>query len=95
MQPQGHLQLISSTVDDGADPQAALGAPRWYWEAGRAVSVESALDSVLVTRLRERGHEISIGDESLFGYGQAIWRLSEGGYVAGSEPRADGCAMAY
>ncbi|HEY2791427.1 MAG TPA: gamma-glutamyltransferase family protein [Micromonosporaceae bacterium] len=95
MQPQGHLQLISSTVDDGADPQAALGAPRWYWEAGRAVSVESALDSVLVTRLRERGHEISIGDESLFGYGQAIWRLSESGYVAGSEPRADGCAMAY
>ena len=29
MQPQGHLQVISSMVDRGLDPQAALDQPRW------------------------------------------------------------------
>ena len=29
MQPQGHLQVISSMVDLGLDPQAALDQPRW------------------------------------------------------------------
>jgi gamma-glutamyltranspeptidase/glutathione hydrolase len=96
MQPQGHVQLISSTVDDGLDPQAALGVPRWFWQSGRSVSVESALDRVLTDRLRERGHEISRAGGATFGSGQAIWKLPDGrGYVAGSEPRADGSAVAY
>ena len=30
-----------------------------------------------------------------FGMGQAIWRQPAGGYVAGSEPRADGQAAAW
>ena len=40
MQPQGHLQLISNTVDYGMDAQAALDAPRWYWAQDRRVHVE-------------------------------------------------------
>jgi gamma-glutamyltranspeptidase/glutathione hydrolase len=101
MQPQGHVQLLSATLDDGLDPQAALGSPRWYWRAGRAVLVESGLaagadGAALVARLRGRGHRVSIEPESAtFGYGQAIWRLPGGGYVAGSEPRADGCAVGF
>ncbi|BCB85667.1 gamma-glutamyltransferase family protein [Phytohabitans suffuscus] len=96
MQPQGHLQVITSTVD-GLDPQAALGAPRWYWQSGRAVLVEDGLaDAATLSELERRGHEITVGREpSTFGYGQAIWRLPGGGYVAGSEPRADGCAAGY
>jgi gamma-glutamyltranspeptidase / glutathione hydrolase len=97
MQPQGHLQLIASTVDDGLDPQAALNAPRWYWDSGRSVRVEAALDPAGVESLRARGHEITIDNGyGGFGYGQAIWKLPDGaGYIAGSEPRADGCAMAF
>jgi gamma-glutamyltranspeptidase/glutathione hydrolase len=96
MQPQGHLQVVMSTVDDALDPQAALDKPRWYWHAGIDVQVETSMAPDLVEALRGRGHEVTVGDTSTFGYGQAIWRLpDDAGYVAGSEPRADGCAMGY
>jgi gamma-glutamyltranspeptidase/glutathione hydrolase len=95
MQPQGHLQVVLSTVDDGLDPQAALDRPRWYWHAGRTVQVEAGFDGV--DDLRARGHEVSVVAEPAgFGYGQAIWRTpSDDGYVAGTEPRADGVALGY
>ncbi|HEY8474275.1 MAG TPA: gamma-glutamyltransferase family protein [Natronosporangium sp.] len=94
MQPQGHLQLLVRTLDEGLDPQAALDAPRWYWHAGKQVHVEPAYGEPVLAGLRERGHEVVAGG-AFFGYGQAIWRLPDGGYVAGSEPRADGCAIGY
>jgi gamma-glutamyltranspeptidase/glutathione hydrolase len=95
MQPQGHVQVVMSTVDDGLDPQAALDAPRWYWHAGRSLHVEPTMDAALVGSLQSRGHEVTVEDIH-YGYGQAIWRLPDGaGYVAGSEPRADGCASGY
>lgn len=101
MQPQGHVQLVTSTVDSGLDPQEALGLPRWYWHAGRLVHVEPALTATAagaaaVAGLRRRGHEVVVtGEVGLFGCGQAIWCRAGGGYVAGSEPRADGCAIGF
>jgi gamma-glutamyltranspeptidase / glutathione hydrolase len=94
MQPQGHVQVVLSTVDDGLDPQAALDAPRWYWESGRHLYVEPELDTAAADDLRRRGHEVTVESSSRYGRGQAIWRNAEG-YVAGSEPRADGCAVGY
>ncbi|HEX6685360.1 MAG TPA: gamma-glutamyltransferase family protein [Candidatus Limnocylindrales bacterium] len=94
MQPQGHLQMVLATVDDHLDPQAALGRPRWYWQAGKRLFVERDLEGV--DDLRRRGHEVTVTDDrGLFGMGQAIWRLSDSVYVAGSEPRADGQAAAW
>ena len=93
MQPQGHLQVVMSTVDDGLDPQAALDAPRWYWHAGRQVYVEPDLDGI--ADLRRRGHEVTVDESDLYGYGQAVWYRPDRGYVAGSEPRADGAAVGY
>ncbi|GLY25453.1 gamma-glutamyltransferase family protein [Micromonospora sp. NBRC 101691] len=101
MQPQGHVQLVSATLDAGLDPQAALGVPRWYWHAGRSVLVEPELTATAegraaVEALRGRGHEIAVaGEPGVFGYGQAIWRHGDGGYVVGSEPRVDGAAMGW
>jgi gamma-glutamyltranspeptidase/glutathione hydrolase len=95
MQPQGHVQLVMSTVDDGLDPQAALDAPRWYWPDGRALFVEPSLGGEAVEALRRRGHEVTVEDSSRYGNGQAIWCRPGGGYVAGSEPRADGNAVGY
>ncbi|SCL21049.1 gamma-glutamyltranspeptidase / glutathione hydrolase [Micromonospora nigra] len=96
MQPQGHVQLVSATLDGGLDPQAALDAPRWYWHAGRTVLVEETLDRATVAGLRARGHEVAVAPEpSVFGYGQAIWRRPGGGYVAGTESRVDGAALGW
>ncbi len=96
MQPQGHLQLISNTVDYGMDAQAALDAPRWYWAQGRRVHVEPRVPAAVRAALAARGHDITTDDAvDLVGCGQAIWRLAGGGYVAGSEARTDGCALGY
>jgi gamma-glutamyltranspeptidase/glutathione hydrolase len=101
MQPQGHVQLVLATVDDGRDPQDSLAQPRWYWHAGTEVHVEPGMVAddegrAAVDGLRRRGHAVTVGDTGRFGYGQAIWRLPDGaGYVAGTEPRADGLAIGY
>src|SRR5215510_10353520 len=84
MQPQGHVQVVVSTVDDRFDPQSALDRPRWYWHAGQDVRVESGLVATdegraAVEGLRRRGHDVMAADGvSGFGYGQAIWRLPDG-----------------
>lgn len=96
MQPQGHLQMIVNTLDYGLDPQASLDAPRWFWGEERWVQVEPTVPLAIVEALKERGHEMNVDDEVDFvGRGQIIWRLPSGVYVAGSEPRADGCAAGY
>ena len=97
MQAQGHLQVALHTIDGRLDPQSALHQPRWFWDAetGRVV-VEAAADPSVVAGLRSRGHEVAVAEHpATFGRGQAIWRLPQGGYVAGSEPRADGVPMGW
>ncbi|HEV7897928.1 MAG TPA: gamma-glutamyltransferase family protein [Planosporangium sp.] len=103
MQPQGHVQVVLAGVDDGLDPQQALDRPRWYWHAGTEVRVEPGMVAddegrAAVEGLRRRGHDVTVSEPGAlgFGFGQAIWRLPDGaGYVAGSEPRADGAAFGY
>lgn len=96
MQPQGHVQMVVNMLDYGMDPQAALDAPRWFWGEERWAQVEPAVDAAIVEGLRRRGHDIQVDDEVGFvGRGQIIRRLESGVYIAGSEPRADGCALGY
>lgn len=96
MQPQGHLQVVSSILDYGLNPQEALDAPRWCWEGGLRVAVEPQTPPVLVRQLAARGHRIIVAPDFFgFGRGQIIQRLKDGVYVAGSEPRADGIAVGY
>ncbi len=94
MQPQGHLQVVSGMVDHGLNPQAALDAPRWQVERNGVVLVESQTPPEVVAGLRDRGHEVVIERSRMsFGRGQIIVRSDDGVYAAGSEPRADGCAV--
>lgn len=90
MQPQGHVQVISHTIDGHDDPQTALDRPRWHWDAGRVVWLEPSAPAAIASELRRRGHDVHIGEGApQFGRGQIIWRVEEG-YLAASESRADG-----
>jgi gamma-glutamyltranspeptidase/glutathione hydrolase len=100
MQPQGHVQVLSALVDDGLDPQAALDLPRFcidVEEAGGEVAIEDGIPQETVAGLQILGHPtypVAGYERALFGRGQVILRDAESGSLcAGSDPRADGCAM--
>lgn len=97
MQPQGHVQVITSMLDEHYNPQAALDAPRWKWTEGRTVEVEPHFPDHLTQALMRRGHNVIKRTDSLsFGRGQIILRDSENGTLcAGTEPRTDGAAVAW
>ncbi len=100
MQPQGHLQVVVSIVDDHLNPQQALDQPRFCindGESGGGVSLEEGITSQVCSELTAMGHTISLvrgHERALFGRGQIILRDPESGVLCGgSDPRADGCAM--
>lgn len=94
MQPQGHLQVISAMIDHGLNPQAALDGPRWMVERDGTVRVEPQTPAEVVDGLRALGHVVEVERSRMaFGRGQIIVRSDDGVYAAGSEPRADGCAI--
>ena len=97
MQPQGHLQMVVNLRDYGLNPQAALDAPRWQVRMtpeSMQVWLEQSVPRSIVLGLMERGHQVHLTAEGRsFGKGQII--LQHGGvFIAASEPRADGLALA-
>ena len=101
MQPQGHVQVLSALVDDGLDPQAALDQPRFCIdvdESGGRVAIEEGIPEETFSGLEKMGHRVyrvTSHNRAIFGRGQVILRDPETGVLcAGSDPRADGCAMA-
>jgi gamma-glutamyltranspeptidase/glutathione hydrolase len=96
MQPQGHVQVVSSMIDFGLSPQAALDAPRWQWISGRKVKVEHAFSPPIAQSLARRGHDIDTAlDHGSFGRGQIILRNADGVLAGATEPRADGVVAAW
>ncbi len=100
MQPQGHLQTLVRMLDHAQHPQAACDAPRWRFNQGLEINVERSMDGATVSGLAALGHRIDVIDDSYqdFGAGQFIWRLGKpgvDGYVAASDPRRDGQAVAF
>jgi gamma-glutamyltranspeptidase / glutathione hydrolase len=106
MQPQGHLQVVVALADDNLDPQSALDRPRFCIQDGEAgsgagdggVALEQGIPARVMDELAEMGHPVEAVSghaRVLFGRGQIILRDSESGVLwGGSDPRADGCAMA-
>jgi len=98
MQPQGHVQVVMNTIDFQMNPQAALDAPRFCWKQGKMIDMESNMDSVVISDLCTRGHDLSLVDSSgphPFGRGQIIWKTDSGTLCGGTEPRGDGCMYGF
>jgi len=97
MQPQGHLQVGLNMVEFGMDPQAALDAPRFYWQNDKLVAFESTMPLETQLELARRGHALPPKDKQFhYGGGQVIVRDPETGVlIGGSEPRKDGCAIGW
>ncbi len=100
MQPQGHLQVVIAMLDDNLDPQVSLDQPRFCisdGEAGGNVDLEIGIHPEVISELAALGHavnEVSGHERAVFGRGQIIRRDPKSGVLfAGSDPRADGCAM--
>ncbi len=91
MQPQGHIQVISSMIDFNLNPQDALNAPRWQWMEDKKVEIETEVRKSLAEKLSEAGHDIDMKISDLtFGRGQIILRDDHGVYTGATEPRTDG-----
>ena len=90
MQPQGHLQVVMNMIDFNMNPQAALDAPRFRWDEGLKVSLETYFDIEIVEGLKAKGHDITIDPVSGgFGRGQIILNKKDH-YEVGTESRCNG-----
>jgi gamma-glutamyltranspeptidase/glutathione hydrolase len=101
MQPQGHVQVLLALVDDGLDPQTALDQPRVCLTSGTdesAVALEDGIPKRTVNKLAKMGHHVELikgHARATFGRGQIIISDGKNGMLCGgSDPRADGCAIA-
>jgi gamma-glutamyltranspeptidase/glutathione hydrolase len=93
MQPQGHVQVVSRMLVSNQNPQAAIDAPRWR-VVGDELWIEEHMPREAQRGLAARGHRLTPATDLDFGAAQIIRRL-DGGYVAGSESRRDGCAVGF
>jgi gamma-glutamyltranspeptidase/glutathione hydrolase len=96
MQPQGHAQLVSGIVDLGLSPQAGIDMPRLRIGEGKKLHLEKGL-SHIVEAISGMGYDAVVESaNAMFGGGQMIIRDPESGvYIAGTESRKDGIAIAY
>jgi gamma-glutamyltranspeptidase/glutathione hydrolase len=101
-QPQTQAAILTRRLFRRLGPQAAIEAPRWLYgrtwgTASRALSLEGRYSTELARDLQGRGHDVAMGGEwdDLFGHAHGIWIAPEGGFVGGSDPRADGGALGF
>jgi gamma-glutamyltranspeptidase/glutathione hydrolase len=93
-QAVGHAHVIGNMVDHGMDVQAAIDAPRAFFD-GDTTQVERSVPAKTVEGLEARGHDVALRPLPLGG-GQAIqidWE--RGVLIGGSDPRKDGLALGY
>jgi gamma-glutamyltranspeptidase/glutathione hydrolase len=103
MQPQGHLQLTVDMLAGNMDPQAAIDMPRFCIQSGTqngTIYFEDGVDERVIEELKRRGHKMTTGlmghKRALFGRAQIIKRDRRTGVLwAGSDGRADGCAIGF
>ena len=101
-QPQAHVQALTKLIDFNYDPQSALDALRFTILGGSAtgsVALEEGVRKTTIKSLKKMGHNVTVVEglgRSVVGNGQIIMRDPEHEvYIAGSDPRCDGCVIGY
>ena len=106
-QVQVNLQVLTSMMDLGADPQCALESPRWTssqsgqganWphDGDGKLTIEPGFGREILAGLERLGHRLTrVGPLEGPCSVQAIRVLDNGVRMAGSDPRRDGWAGAY
>lgn len=93
-QPVGQSHVLTNMVDFGMNVQEAIDCARAFHVAGKFEAERGIREDVL-KGLAALGHEIKLA-EMPHGGGQAILIDGANGVLqAGSDPRKDGCALAY
>jgi gamma-glutamyltranspeptidase / glutathione hydrolase len=93
-QANGHARFVSNLMDYGMHPQAAIDAPRSFFELGET-RVERGYSDGVRADLQALGHNVVVPDTPIGG-AQAILIDYENGVLEGaSDPRKDGCALGY
>ncbi|MCQ0972093.1 gamma-glutamyltransferase [Paracoccus sp. TK19116] len=93
-QPFGQSWMLSNMLDHGMDIQEAQDLARAFGYAGE-VTLERGIAPDVAARLAELGHQVSVAPTP-HGGSQGIFIDRESGVLsAGSDPRKDGCALAY
>jgi gamma-glutamyltranspeptidase / glutathione hydrolase len=102
IQPLIYAQLVSAIVDGAASVDAAVAAPRWAThhaadDADAALAVlEARFPADVVNGLHRRGHRVELVEpySPAMGHCHAIEAI-DGGFVAASDPRVEGAALAW
>lgn len=101
-QPQTQAAIFTRHVLFGAEPQAAVTAPRWLlgrtW--GTTVTklrIESRVAPDVVEALRRAGHDIEVVEPftDLMGHAGMIVRRGDGALEGAADPRGDGAVAAF
>jgi gamma-glutamyltranspeptidase / glutathione hydrolase len=96
MQAQGHEQIVIDIADLGANVQQAGDLARFrHDEISNTLMLESPLYALVGDQLRAMGHKIRSTNRAPMGGYQAIMRLPNGGYAAGSDFGKDGEAVGW
>ncbi|MDF0602999.1 gamma-glutamyltransferase family protein [Psychromarinibacter sp. C21-152] len=93
-QATGHAHFVSNLVDFGMDIQAAIDAPRSFFDiATGKLDLESTIDDAVAADLADMGHAVTRAPIGMGG-AQAIRRdVATGLLTGGSDPRKDGLAL--
>jgi gamma-glutamyltranspeptidase/glutathione hydrolase len=93
-QPVGQVHVLTSLIDFGQDPQAAIDAPRAFAYGGE-LQVERGVPAATAEALAKLGHRVVPSPKPLGGGQMIMVDHARGVLIGGSDPRKDGIALGY
>jgi gamma-glutamyltranspeptidase / glutathione hydrolase len=93
-QPMGHAHVVTGLIDDRMDLQAAIDAPRVFYE-GETTVVERGVPAAAIDGLTARGHQVTVRERPWGGCQAIAIDWQRGVLIGASDGRKEGCALGY